>query len=151
MKFSMMGQEKGDLNVSIIYIFFLWPICPFLSFGHCIGCLSSNYGLWLSPFGIFKLFWWARSCNVSIIYIFLLFADNTSNECQRSETIPCIDWRVRGLILVNIDISVKLSINSSYIYSTCMCTRKFHMNWTSSKRSPVLKGHFVFVRKVMTS
>ena len=42
MKFSMMGQEKGDLNVSIIYIF-------------------------------------------------LLFADNTSNECQRSETIPCID------------------------------------------------------------
>ena len=28
------------------------------------------------------------------------------------------------------------------------CHRKFHMNWTSFKRSPVLKGHFFFVLKV---
>ena len=29
--------------------------CTF-SFGHCIVCSSSIYGIWLPPFGIFKLF-----------------------------------------------------------------------------------------------
>jgi hypothetical protein len=37
--------------------------CPF-SFGHCVICLSSIYGFWLPPFGIFKLFLVSSLCQI---------------------------------------------------------------------------------------
>ena len=62
-------------------------------------------------------------------------------------------------IIIQKDLFNKYELSFYYNYSqTCPCkkvtfflsfhSRRFHMNWTSFKRSPVLKGHFIFVSKV---
>jgi hypothetical protein len=53
--------------------------CPF-SFGHCIVCSSSIYGLWLPPFGVFKPFLY-----IYVVIYYLLISKK--NEVLSMKTI----------------------------------------------------------------
>ena len=136
-----------SLVLSVCFVDRYLSFCTF-SFDHCVVYSSSIYRFWL-PLGLWYLQTLLPTDNHNLSHCLYKVRYHT-NAISLLENVPLYSKGFRINIQSNLPMWSPLLSSHLYWKVTFLlsCHRKFHMNWTSFKRSPVLNDHFLFVSKV---